>query len=102
MEKSALEEEQRSRVVDKKENVSQAISTPIKKETKIKDNFFDKNFNNSKIKIYEGEKLTINNKEYVVKKSEDISKIAKEQNVSIKQIIVENYWLVEKNRVEFK
>ena len=76
---------------DKKENVSQAISTPIKKETKIKDNFFDKNFNNSKIKIYEGEKLTINNKEYVVKKSEDISKIAKEQNVSIKQIIVENY-----------
>ena len=87
---------------DKKENVSQAISTPIKKETKIKDNFFDKNFNNSKIKIYEGEKLTINNKEYVVKKSEDISKIAKEQNVSIKQIIVENYWLVEKNRVEFK
>lgn len=89
-------------VNDKKENVSQAISTPIKKETKIKDNFFDKNFNNSKIKIYEGEKLTINNKEYVVKKSEDISKIAKEQNVSIKQIIVENYWLVEKNRVEFK
>lgn len=73
-----------------------------KKDSKIKDSFFNKNFNNSQIKIYPNEKLVINNKEYVVKKSDDIQSIAKQKSVSIKQILVENFWLVEKNRVNFK
>lgn len=73
-----------------------------KKDSKIKDSFFNKNFNNSQIKINPNEKLVINNKEYVVKKSDDIQSIAKQKSVSIKQILVENFWLVEKNRVNFK
>ncbi len=99
-----IKEENKIEIVVKEEteNISQNIETSLKKEIKIEDSFFNKNFNNSKIKIYEGEKLIINDKEYVVKKADDISKIAKEQSISIKQIVVENFWLVEKNRVEFK
>lgn len=99
-----IKEENKIEIIAKEEteNISQNIQTPLKKEIKIEDSFFNKNFNNSKIKIYEGEKLIINDKEYVVKKIDDISKIAKKQGVSIKQIVVENFWLVEKNRVEFK
>lgn len=49
-----------------------------------------------------GETLSINGKDYVVKKSDDISKIAKEHGVSLKAIVIDNFWLIEKNRVEFK
>lgn len=93
-----------NKIVAKEEikEFSENIETPLKKEVKIKDSIFNKNFNNSKIKIYENERLLINDKEYIVKKDDDISKISKKQGVSIKQIVVENFWLVEKNRVEFK
>ena len=52
--------------------------------------------------IHTGETLLINGNKYVVKKSDDISKIAKDNNVSVKAIVIENYWLVENNRVKFK
>ena len=73
-----------------------------KKEFKVDDEFYNRNFYNSKITIYEGEILSINGNEYVVKKSDDISKIAKDNGVSLKSIIIENFWLVEKNRVQFQ
>ena len=85
----------------KTEETVQNINIPVKKEPKVEDFIFNKNFNNSKIKIYEGERLLINDKEYFVKESDDISKIAKQSGVSIKQIVVDNFWLIEKNRVEF-
>lgn len=73
-----------------------------KKEFKVDDEFYNRNFYNSKITIYEGEILSINGNEYVVKKSDDISKIAKDNGVSLKSIVIENFWLVEKNRVQFQ
>lgn len=85
----------------KTEETVQNINIPVKKEPKVEDVIFNKNFNNSKIKVYEGERLLINDKEYFVKESDDISKIAKQGGVSIKQIVVDNFWLIEKNRVEF-
>ena len=85
----------------KTEETVQNINIPVKKEPKVEDFIFNKNFNNSKIKVYEGERLLINDKEYFVKESDDISKIAKQSGVSIKQIVVDNFWLIEKNRVEF-
>lgn len=88
-------------IKDPIKETSQNINKSLKKD-RVEDSFFNKNFNNSKIKIYKGEKLIINNKEYVVKKSDDISKIANEQGISIKQILVENFWLVEEGRVKFK
>lgn len=81
---------------------SSTVKVPVKKEIKIADDFYNKNFYNSKITIYEGETLSINGKDYVVKKSDDISKIAKEHGVSLKAIVIDNFWLIEKNRVEFK
>ena len=47
-------------------------------------------------------KIKINDKEYIVKESDDISKIAKQNGMSIKQIVIDNFWLVEKDRIEFK
>lgn len=73
-----------------------------KKEFKVDDEFYNRNFYNSKITIYEGEILSINGNEYVVKKSDNISKIAKDNGVSLKSIVIENFWLVEKNRVQFQ
>ena len=73
-----------------------------KKEFKVDDEFYNRNFYNSKITIYEGEILSINGNEYVVKKSDDVSKIAKDNGVSLKSIVIENFWLVEKNRVQFQ
>lgn len=73
-----------------------------KKEFKVDDEFYNRNFYNSKITIYEGEILSINGNEYVVKKSDGISKIAKDNGVSLKSIVIENFWLVEKNRVQFQ
>ena len=55
-----------------------------------------------KMKIYEGGILSINWNENMVKKSDDISKIAKDNGVSLKSIVIENFWLVEKNRVQFQ
>lgn len=81
---------------------SSPVEIPAKEEIKVTDDFYNKNFYNSTITIYEGEILSINGKEYVVKKSDDISKIAKEFEVSIKAIVIENFWLIEKNRVDFK
>lgn len=75
---------------------------PKKTQTKIDDNFYNRNFYDSKIAIHTGETLVINGNKYVVKKSDDISKIAKDNKVSVKAIVVENYWLVENNRVKFK
>lgn len=75
---------------------------PKKTQTKIDDNFYNRNFYDSKITIHTGETLVINGNKYVVKKSDDISKIAKDNKVSVKAIVIENYWLVENNRVKFK
>jgi len=72
-----------------------------KKEFKVDDEFYNRNFYNSKITIYEGEILSINGNEYVVKKSDDISKIAKDNGVSLKSIVIENFWLVEKIEFNF-
>ena len=82
--------------------VVKAEQTPKKIQTKIDDSFYNRNFYDSKIKIHTGETLLINGNKYVVKKSDDISKIAKDNNVSVKAIVIENYWLVENNRVKFK
>lgn len=82
--------------------VVKAEQTPKKTQTKIDDNFYNRNFYDSKIKIHTGETLLINGNKYVVKKSDDISKIAKDNKVSVKAIVIENYWLVENNRVKFK
>ena len=82
--------------------VVKAEQTPKKTQTKIDDNFYNRNFYDSKITIYTGETLVINGNKYVVKKSDDISKIAKDNKVSVKAIVIENYWLVENNRVKFK
>lgn len=92
MDEPKQEINQENSAIEEAKNISQ----------NIEEDLFNKNFYNSKITIYEGEKLTINYKEHIVKKSEDISKIAKEYGVSLKEIVVENFWLVEKNRVEFK
>ncbi|MDH1975777.1 TolC family protein [Aliarcobacter butzleri] len=78
------------------------INNPIKKEIKVADSFYNKNFYNSEISIYQGEKLSINGEDYIVKKSDDIFKIAKKHGVSLKSIVIENFWLIEKNRVKFK
>ena len=61
-----------------------------------------KKFSSSIITIFEGEKLLVNNEEYMVKANDDISTIAKEKGVSISSIVIENFWLVEKNRVSSK
>ncbi|AXX89654.1 transporter [Arcobacter suis] len=82
--------------------VVKAEQTPKKTQTKIDDSFYNRNFYDSKIKIHTGETLLINGNKYVVKKSDDISKIAKDNKVSVKAIVIENYWLVENNRVKFK
>lgn len=82
--------------------VVKAEQTPKKIQTKIDDSFYNRNFYDSKIKIHTGETLLINGNKYVVKKSDDISKIAKDNKVSVKAIVIENYWLVENNRVKFK
>lgn len=82
--------------------VVKAEQTPKKTQTKIDDSFYNRNFYDSKIAIHTGETLVINGNKYVVKKSDDISKIAKDNKVSVKAIVVENYWLVENNRVKFK
>lgn len=82
--------------------VVKAEQTPKKTQTKIDDSFYNRNFYDSKIKIHTGETLLINGNKYVVKKSDDISKIAKDNNISVKAIVIENYWLVENNRVKFK
>lgn len=63
---------------------------------------YSNNFSNSKIIIYEGEKLNVNGKEHVVKKSEDVSKIATYNGLTIKEVVANNPWLIERNRVEFK
>jgi hypothetical protein len=88
-----------------KEEVNQ--ETPIVEEAKndsmIKeDDFYNKKFSSSIITIFEGEKLLVNNEEYMVKANDDISTIAKEKGVSISSIVIENFWLVEKNRVSSK
>ncbi len=88
-----------------KEQVNQ--ETPIVEEAKndsmIKeDDFYNKKFSSSIITIFEGEKLLVNNEEYMVKANDDISTIAKEKGVSISSIVIENFWLVEKNRVSSK
>ena len=82
--------------------VVKAEQAPKKTQTKIDDNFYNRNFYDSKITIHTGETLVINGNKYVVKKSDDISKIAKDNKVSVKAIVIENYWLVENNRVKFK
>lgn len=103
LEVSKIEEvKEKTVAVEEVKNISQNMETLVNKETKIEDDLFNRNFYNSKIMIYEGEKLTINYKEHIVKKSEDISKIAKEYGVSLKEIVIENFWLVEKNRVILK
>lgn len=75
---------------------------PTKKEIKVDDDFYNKNFYKSKIEIFEGEKLSINGEDYIVKKSDDISKIAIKKGVTLKSIVIDNFWLIEKNRIEFK
>ncbi|RBQ28459.1 TolC family protein [Aliarcobacter vitoriensis] len=90
---------------DIKDEIKQEIKkdeTPVKKEIKVDDSFYKKNFYKSKISIYEGEKLSINGEDYIVKKSDDISKIAVQKGVTLKSIVIDNFWLVEKNRIEFK
>ena len=82
--------------------VVKAEQAPKKTQTKIDDSFYNRNFYDSKIKIHTGETLVINGNKYVVKKSDDISKIAKDNKISVKAIVIENYWLVENNRVKFK
>ena len=97
--------EETSKVVNEIEEIPQNNNTIVQKEIKStiqEDSLFNKNFNNSKIKIYKDEKLLINDKEYIVKESDDISKIAKQNGMSIKQIVIDNFWLVEKDRIEFK
>ena len=97
--------EETSKVVNEIEEIPQNNNTIVQKEIKStiqEDSLFNKNFNNSKIKIYKDEKLLINDKEYIVKESDDISKIAKQKGMSIKQIVIDNFWLVEKDRIEFK
>lgn len=86
---------------------SQTTVTPIANTLTSENKELDKaiysnNFNNSKIIIHEGEKLNVNGKEHIVKKSEDVSRIAKDNGLTIKEVVVSNPWLVEKNRVEFK
>ena len=88
-----------------KEQVNQ--ETPAVEEVKNDliakdDNFYNRSFNNSIITIFEGEKLLVNNEEYIIKANDDISKIAKEKGVTISSIVIENFWLVEKNRVSSK
>lgn len=88
-----------------KNEINQEIKeneTPTKKEIKVDDDFYNKNFYKSKIKIFESEKLSINGEDYIVKKSDDISKIAIQKGVTLKSIVIDNFWLIEKNRIEFK
>lgn len=70
--------------------------------SKTNDDIYSKNFDRSVIKIYEGEELVIDGQNYIVKAGDDISKIARSFGVSNKAIVVENFWLVEKNRIDFK
>lgn len=77
------------------------IATFEKKELKTNNDFYNRNFNDSKILIYAGEILRIKGKDYKIINTEEISKIAIKHNVRIKEIVVENFWLLEKNKVKF-
>lgn len=91
-------EEKEEEVVE--ETPSEA-STPAVEENKIDENFYNKNFYKSTVLIFKGDKLMINNTEYIVKKSDIISKVANENGLTLKEIIMQNPWLFEENRIKF-
>lgn len=97
-------EEPKQQVLTKEQvNQETQIVEEAKNDSMIKeDDFYNKKFSSSIITIFEGEKLLVNNEEYMVKANDDISTIAKEKGVSISSIVIENFWLVEKNRVILK
>lgn len=80
-----------------KESSSQPSS-----KTDAKQQLLTKQVDTAKLKktlINPGEKLVLNDKEYTVKKGDNIGKIAKQNGIELRQILVQNPWLYEKSRV---
>ena len=102
-ESSEIIETKKTELPQTKSKVEEPIVEESKEVKKIeKDKFYDMNFKESSVALEVGEKLQINGEEYIVKKGDHISKIASNFGVTVSSVIIENFWLVEKNRVQFK
>ena len=102
-ESSEIIETKKTELSQTKSKVEEPIVEESKDVKKIeKDKFYNMNFKESSVALEVGEKLQINGEEYIVKKGDHISKIASNFGVTVSSVIIENFWLVEKNRVQFK